>query len=39
MNLAQLFIHDVIIVNQPLGRRGDGAFIPDCLGNRTIRFE
>ena len=39
MNLAQLFVDDVIIIDQPLGRRCDGALLADCLGGCTIRFE
>ena len=39
MDLAQLFVDDVVIVDQPLGRRCDGALLTDCLGSCTIRFE
>ena len=39
MDLANLFLHDVKVVDQPLGRRGDDAFLTDGLGDRAIRFE
>ncbi len=39
VDLAQLFVDDVIIVDQPLRRRCDGVLLADCLGNCTIRFE
>ena len=39
VDFAQLFVDDVIIVDQPFRRRRDGALLPNRPGNRTIRFE
>ena len=38
-DLTQLFVHNVEIVDQPFGRRGDRALLADGLGNSPIRFE
>src|SRR5512145_986621 len=38
-NLAQLFVDNVVIVDQPLRPRCDRALLADCLGDCTIRFE
>ena len=38
-DLAQLFVDDVIIVDQPLCRRCDRTLLADCLGDGAIRFE
>ena len=38
-DLAQLFVHNVVVVDQPLCRRCDRALLADCLGDCTIRFE
>jgi hypothetical protein len=38
-DLAQLLVHNVVIVDQPLCRRCDRALLADCLGDCTIRFE
>jgi len=39
VDFAQLFVDDMIIVDQPFGRRCDCALLTDCLGGCTIRFE
>ncbi len=39
MDLANLFFHDVKVVDQPLGRWRDEPFLTDGLGDRAIRLE
>src|SRR5512145_1512517 len=36
LDLAQLLVDDVIIVDQPLRCRCDGALLTDCMGGCTI---
>ena len=38
-DLANLFLGDVKVVDQPLGRRGDDAFFTDGRGDGAIRGE
>ena len=38
-DLAQLLVHNVVVVDQPLCRRCDRPLLADCLGDCTIRFE
>jgi hypothetical protein len=35
-DLANLFLGDVEVVDQPLGRRGDGAFLTDGRADGAI---
>ena len=37
-DLAQLFVHDVEVVDQPFRRRRDPAFLADGLGDHSIRL-
>ena len=37
--LAQLLVDDVVIVDQPLGRRCDGAFLTNGPGGCTVGLE
>jgi hypothetical protein len=38
-DLANLFLDDVKVVDQPLGRRGDGAFLTDRLADGAVGGE
>jgi len=38
-DLAELLLDDVEVVDQPFGRRGDGAFLADGLADGAIRGE
>ena len=38
-DLANLFLRDIEVIDQPLGRRGDSAFFADRRGGGSIRFE
>ena len=38
-DLANLFLRDIEVVDQPLGRLGDGAFLADGLDGGAVRFE
>jgi len=37
-NLAQLFVHDVEVVDEPFRRRRDRALLTDGVGDHSIRL-